>query len=217
MTAAEIAIRLGRCYSGAVFDALREAGHTECTLPHEIKCIDPRLTVAGPVFTVSGHIEAGLDHHETLLRWTEFLSAAPPGSVVVCQPNDHTIAHMGELSSETLRFRGVRGYIVDGGSRDTRFILELGFPVFCRYLCPRDVVGTWVPDEFDVPIRIGGVHVAPGDYVFGDIDGVVVIPGARVQATLERVEEVMSTENKVRKAILQGMDPKQAYLKYGLF
>lgn len=217
MTTDAIADRLARCYSGAVFDALRELGHTRCTLPHEIKCIDPRLTVAGPVFTVTGHLEPGLDQHETLLRWTEFLSVARPGSVVVCQPNDHTIAHMGELSSETLHFRGVRGYVVDGGSRDTGFIRQLGFPVFCRYLCPCDVVGTWVPDAFEVPIRIGDVEVRPGDYVFGDVDGVVVIPAALVLATVERVEEVMSTENKVRKAILQGMDPKQAYLQYGRF
>lgn len=217
MTVARIADRLARCYSGAVFDALREAGHTACTLPHEIKCVDPRLRVAGPVFTVSGHLEPGLDPHETLLRWTEFLSAVPANSVVVCQPNDHSIAHMGELSAETLQFRGVRGYVVDGGSRDTAFILKLGFPVFCRYLCPHDVVGTWVPDEFDAPIRIGTVDVHPGDYVFGDIDGVVVIPAARALETVERVEEVMRTENKVRKAILQGMDPKQAYLRYGLF
>ena len=63
------------------------------------------------------------------------------------------IAHMGELSAETLQFRGVRGYIVDGGCRDTGFILNMGFPVFCRYLTPRDVVGIWVPDRFGEPHR----------------------------------------------------------------
>ena len=179
--------------------------------------MDPALSVAGPVFTVSGHLQPGLDPHETLLRWTEFLSAAPSGAVVVCQPNDGTIAHMGELSSETLQYRGVRGYIVDGGSRDTNFVLKLGFPVFCRYLSPRDVVGTWVADTFGQPISIGGITINNGDYVFGDIDGVVVIPRERVEDTVARVEQVVNTENLVRKAILEGVDPKEAYLRYGLF
>lgn len=209
--------RLTRCYSGAIFDALRETGHTRCVLPPEIRCIDPQWSLAGPAFTVSGHLEPGLDAHETLLRWTDFLSRAPAGSVVVCQPNDLSIAHMGELSAETLHFRGVRGYVVDGGNRDTGFILKLGFPVFCRYLSPRDVVGTWVPDSFGEPVRIGDVTVGNGDYVFGDIDGVVVIPRHRTEAIVQRVEEVMNTENRVRSAILDGIDPREAYLEYGLF
>jgi len=212
-----VTLRLARCYSGAVFDVLREAGHTDCVLPPGIKCVDPRLSLAGPAFTVSGHLEPGIGAHETLLRWTEFLSRAPAGSVVVCQPNDSTIAHMGELSAETLHARGVRGYVVDGGSRDTNFILELGFPVFCRYLCPRDVVGTWVPDSFEEPVIIGSVSIANGDYVFGDIDGVVIVPRMQAEAVVQRVEEVMSTENKVRRAILEGVDPQEAYLKHGLF
>ena len=60
------------------------------------------------------------------------LSKAPSGAVVMCQPNDGTIAHMGELSAETLKYRGVKGYIVDGGCRDVDFILKLGFPVFLQ-------------------------------------------------------------------------------------
>jgi 4-hydroxy-4-methyl-2-oxoglutarate aldolase len=215
--ARDITGRLMNCYSGAVFDVLREKGITNCVLPPEITPLDPSNKMAGEVFTVSGHLDLNLDPHETLLRWTDFLSRAPSGSVVVCQPNDHTIAHMGELSAETLHFKGVNGYVVDGGTRDSEFILSLGFPVFSRYKTPRDVVGAWVPDSFGEDIKIGDVDIRQGDYVFGDLDGVVIIPSSEVQSTVERVEEVMNTENLVRKAILQGMDPKEAYLTYGLF
>ena len=125
--------RLSACYSGALHDTLRELGHTNCVLPSDIKPIDPSYKLAGREFTMEGHLEPGLDGHETLLRWTEFLARAPADRVVICQSNDSTIAHMGELSAETLQFRGVRGYIVDGGNRDTEFVLAMGFPVFCRH------------------------------------------------------------------------------------
>lgn len=209
--------RLEQVYSGAVYDALREMGVEDCVFPHEIKPLKQSMKIAGPAFTVSGHLEKGLDPHETLLKWTEFLSRAPEGHVVVCQPNDLTIAHMGELSAETLQLRGVKGYVVDGGSRDTGYVLDTKFPVFCSYLTPRDVVGTWVPDSYNEDIKIGSVTVSAGDYIFADLDGVLKIPGSIVEELAERVEEVMNTENLVRKAILEGEDPQQAYLKYGRF
>ena len=216
-SADHLSARLAACYSGALHDTLRELGRTNCVLPSDIQPLDPAHKLAGRVFTMDGHLEPGLDGHETLLRWTEFLSRAPAECVVLCQPHDSTIAHMGELSAETLQFRGVRGYIVDGGCRDTGFILVMGFPVFCRYLTPRDVVGVWVPDRFGEPIDIGGVAIETGAYVFGDRDGVVIIPADVAEQTVSRVEKMMQTENLVRKAILDGMDPKQAYLKYGKF
>lgn len=212
----EFSERLADCYSGAIYDVLREFGVRHSALPNAIKCINPKLRLVGPAFTMSG-ARAELSAHETLLRWTEFLSKAPAGAVVVCQPNDDTLAHMGELSSETLMTRGVKGYVVDGGTRDTEFVLRIGFPVFCRYQTPMDVVGRWAPTSFQQPIRIGEVTVNPDDLVFGDIDGVVVIPRDIAAKVVARVEEVMKTENQVRKAILAGMDPQQAYLKFGLF
>lgn len=209
--------RLEGCYSGVVHDVMREMALSDMTLPPAIRPVLPERTLAGPVFTLSGRVEKTADPHRTLLEWTGFLGKAPPGHVVVCQPNDDSIAHMGELSAETLQRRGVLGYIVDGGCRDVNFILEMGFPVFCRYYTPRDVVGTWLPDGFDAPIRIGPVRIHAGDYVCGDRDGVCVIPGARVVEVVERAEAAMNTENLVRKAILEGLDPREAYLKYGKF
>jgi 4-hydroxy-4-methyl-2-oxoglutarate aldolase len=209
--------RLENCYAGAVYDVLRELGHSDCVLPATIRPLTSGTKLAGPVFTVSGRAAPGSDAHQTLLAWTGLLSKAPRGSVVVCQPNDSTMAHMGELSAETMQFRGVRGYIVDGGCRDGSFIEKIGFRVFCRYFIPVDVVGRWLPDSFGEPIRIGSVGVKTGDYVYGDRDGVVVIPGELAERVVTRVEEVMQTESLVRKAILQGVDPQEAYLKYGKF
>ena len=209
--------RLERCYSGVVHDVMRAMGLNHFTLPPEIRPILPEKRLAGPIYTLRGHIEPTADPHETLLAWTGFLSKARPGHVVISQPNDRTIAHMGELSAETLQYRGIRGYITDGGCRDVDFLLALGFPVFCRYFTPRDVVGIWLPDGHDVPIRIGDVTIRPGDYACGDRDGVCIIPRDSVEEVIEQAEAAIATENKVRTAILQGVDPQQAYLKYGKF
>lgn len=124
---------------------------------------------------------------------------------------------MGELSAETLKNKGVLGYVVDGGCRDTDFILQLGFPVFHTFFTPSDIVARWIPDHFGEPVTIGSVTIRGGDYILGDRDGLVVIPKEMAEEAVRRTEEVALTENKVRDAIRGGMDPVDAYLKYGKF
>lgn len=213
----DFAERLSRCYSGAVFDTLRDHGVADTVLPADIRPLDDRLTLAGPVFTLRGSPKPDVSAHESLLAWTGFLSRAPSGHVVVCQGQDDQRALMGELSAETLQGRGVRGYLSDGGCRDAAFIRSIGFPVFGRLHTPRDVVGAWTPDAYDEPIIIGGVRIRKGDYLIADIDGAVVIPAAIVPQVVADVEAVMQAENKVRSAIRAGTDPQEAYLAYGKF
>ena len=209
--------RLAALYTGAVHDVLRAMGHGNCVLPNDIKPLDPTKKVSGEIYTVSGHIDQTRDPHDTLVQWTGLLSKAPSGKVLVCQPNTNMVALMGELSAETLHHKNVRGYVVDGGCRDTEFILKIGFPVFCSFNTPADIVARWVPDRFGEPITIGAVTIRSGDYILGDRDGVVVLPEKIVEDVITQTEQVVSTENKVRSAILDGMDPQQAYLKYGKF
>ena len=212
-----LADRLARCYTGVVYDVLRARGISECILPPTIVPLDREMVAAGPVFTVRGLPDATVSAHETLLRWTELLSRSPKGHVVMVQGHDGERALMGELSAETLQFRGVRGYIVDGGCRDTGFIRRIGFPVFCDKATPRDIVGAWVPVAYDEPISFGQVVVRAGDYVLADCDGIVVIPKAIAEEVVEAAIQAMSTEDKVRAAILSGVDPQQAYLDHGKF
>jgi 4-hydroxy-4-methyl-2-oxoglutarate aldolase len=212
-----LADKLKGCYSGAVYDVLRARGYVHQTLPQYIRPLNLQHKLAGPVFTIQGKRDDSLDAHQSLLKWCELLSNAPANTVLVCQPNDHTLAHMGELSSETLVYKKVLGYIVDGGCRDSAFIENLGFPVFCKYFTPVDVVAKWAATAFGEPIQIGEATIHTGDYVLGDRDGIVIIPGAITEEVVLQTEEVLRTENLVRKAILQGTDPVAAYLRYGKF
>ena len=209
--------RLQDCYTGAVYDVMKGMGVSDSILPSDIRPTDDSLTLAGQIWTCSGRIDESASADETLMAWTGLLSEAPGGSVVVCQPNDGSLAHMGELSAETLKLRAIRGYVVDGGCRDVDFIRRLEWPVFCRYYTPADVVGRWLAEGLGEPIEIGGVSIITGDYLLADIDGVVVIPEGIAEEVVAKTEEIINTESALRRDILQGMAPQQAYKKYRLF
>ena len=183
----------------------------------DVPQLAPGTRLAGPVWTVSGHIDRTKTRHETLLGWCTLLAKAPPGHVVVCQPNNHEVALMGELSAQTLAARGVLGYVVDGGSRDTDLVLEQRFPVFCSFLTPSDIVERWIPDRYGEPIDIGAVTITTGDYLLADRDGVVIIPKAVAAEAIARTEQVVATESEMRRALVGGMDPVEAYNRYGKF
>ena len=209
--------RLRRCYTGVVNDVLRAMGQRDFTLPPEIRPLDPATPIAGPVFTIEGQVKPGVDAHETLLAWTGLLSTCPAGHIWTSQPNDRVVAHMGELSAETLKNKGVLGCVTDGFVRDTNFLLQIGFATWGRGFTPRDVVGHWLPKATGVDICIGDVLIQPGDYLVGDRDGMLRVPQALIDEVLDQSEAAMATESKVRSAILAGVDPQQAYLRYGKF
>ncbi len=213
----QITDRLAKCYTGVVHDVLRAMGERDFTLPPRLRPLMPDRALAGQAFTILGKVDPTADAHETLLAWTGLLSKCPAGHVWVNQPNDGTVAHMGELSAETLGDKGVRGAVVDGMIRDADFLLEQGFQVWHHGFTPRDIVGWWLPAAVEVPIRIGEVDIAPGDYMIGDRDGLIRVPKGIVTEVVERSEEAISTESAIRKAIKGGMDPQEAYLKYGKF
>lgn len=209
--------RLANCYTGVVHDVMRAMGLRDFTLPSELRPIMPERAMAGPAFTIEGRVVEEGDAHETLLAWTGLLSKAPAGSIWVSQPNDRVVAHMGELSAETLKNKGVLGCVADGFIRDVNFLLDIGFQAWCRGFTPRDIVGHWLPAATDVPIVIGDVRIEPGDYMVGDRDGLLRVPKTLVEEVTEKAEAAIAKESLVRKAILAGTDPQEAYLKYGKF
>ena len=209
--------RLQQAYSGIVFDVMRSLGRPDCILPRTIRPLLPDKRIAGRIFTVNGRAAPEASEQETLLAWCKMLSAVPTDTVVICQPNNDAVSHMGELSSETLQYKKVRGYIVDGGCRDSGFIESIDFPVWCRYYTPVDIVSRWIPTELNGTITIGNVSIAADDYVFADRDGIAIIPQGMVEEVADKADEMINRENLVRKAILEGVDPVDAYLTHGKF
>ena len=209
--------RLARCYTGVVNDVMRAMGLRDFTLPPELRPLFPERRMAGPAFTIEGRVDPRADPHETLLAWTGLLSKAKPGHLWVSQPNDRVVAHMGELSAETLKNKGVLGCVVDGYVRDVDFLIAMGFQTWSRGFTPRDIVGYWLPRAVDAEIRIGELIVAPGDWLVGDRDGVIRVPQAICEEVVAAAQQAMATENQVRSAILAGVDPQEAYRRHGKF
>lgn len=204
-------------YTGAVTDILDELGYREQTLPHSIQSLVPGQTVAGRALTILGEPSKAKDSDIVYPPILTMLGGIRPGDVLVYQANDDLSAHLGELSSETAKFRGARGAVIDGGARDTEYMLRLGFPVFARYRTPLDVCGRWRLVDWNVPIVIGPTSIQPGDLVIGDRDGVAIIPQQIAEDVISKAEHVVNTENQVRAAILEGVLPIDAYHRFGRF
>jgi len=205
------------CYTSVVHDVMRARGMKNFTMPTQLQPLQPDMTLTGPAWTVEGRLDEAADPHETLLAWTGLLSRAKPGHIWTAQPHNHVVAQMGELSAETLHRKGVLGCVLDGGLRDAGFILRLGFPCWRVFHTPRDVVGAWLPTGWEVPVTIGEVRIEPGDWLHGDRDGMVRIPAAIVDEVAAAAVEAMGTESRVRTAILDGVDPQEAYRRHGKF
>ena len=213
----DLSVRLSKCYASAVHDVLREIGYGNCVLPPEIQALERGQKLAGEIYTISGCIDQTLSRHDSLLLWSQVLSKVPGGKVLVCQPNTHAVALMGELSARALMVKGTKGYLMDGHCRDVEEIINAGFPVFCRLTTAADIVERWKYNSLGNPITIGTVTIRSGDYIVADMDGAVIVPQEVIEEVVDKTEKVMLTENEMRSAILDGMDPEQAYLKYGKF
>lgn len=215
---AELSSRLGKLYTGAVSDILDEMEYRKQCLPANIRPLDSAMNTAGPVFTVRGRARHFNDGSDPRYKQIEVLNNIFPHSVVVIYPGDeNSCAHWGELMSNVARQKGARGAIIAGGLRDSRQILDIGFPVFYIFHNPTTAVWRWELTDYNIPLQIGGVAIRPGDYVLGDIDGIIVIPGEIIEDVITRAEEVTSKETVVRLGLQKGEKIEDLFERYKVF
>ena len=117
--------------------------------------------------------------------------------------------------STAARERGCLGAVVDGGVRDVPYIDEMQFPVFAKFKCAASSVGRWNIRQWQVPVKIGDTVICPGDFVFCDTDGVVVVPKDIITEVLVDAESVFAREGGMRRELRQGVPITEAYKKYG--
>lgn len=213
----ELCERFMRVYTGAITDVLDEMGIYHRTLPHTLQPLVPGTKMAGVAFPVYGTPNYKVDYQTSIRKVLTMLGEAPRDAVLVYQTNDSVSAHLGELSVTSLKVRGCRGAVIDGGVRDVEFILREGFPVFARYKTPTDCIPRWELLERNCSIIIGDVRIAPGDVIVADHDGIVAVPKEVAVEVLFKGEEVVNTENQVREMVRRGMMPLEAYERYGRF
>lgn len=213
----ELCDRYADLYTGAITDVMDDQGLYDQTLDPDITPLEPGMSTAGLAFPVVGRPNRNIDGEKNIRRILQMLGAAPEDGVVIYKSNDDRSAHIGELSVTALKEQGCRGAVLDGGVRDTSYILERDFPVFNRYETPADAVYRWEILDWDVSTVVGGVEVQPGDIVVGDLDGVIVVPRVHAESILVDAEDLRESENHVRDAVRNGMAPLEAYDEYGTF
>src|SRR3954451_23576939 len=206
--------RLARLYTPVVADVLDRLGYRDQSLRAEIRPLIPGQTLAGfarPVLTIPA---PELSPAEPYKGEMAAVDALGPDDVMVVSTCDWSF--WGELLSTAARFRGCRGVVIDGYTRDTRAIKAMGFPVFCRGIHPADSLGRLDVTAHDVPIHCGGVAVHPLDLVLADDDGVVIIPRAAAEKAIAHAEHKVSGENLVREKLAEGMSVTEAFRRFGV-
>ncbi|MFZ2652331.1 MAG: RraA family protein [Burkholderiaceae bacterium] len=188
-------------------DVLDSLGLMRQAMQAFLRPLDDQLLLIGRARTglytpVYAH-RAGENPYEVEIALVDDLQ---PGDVVVlaCHGPTQRIAPWGELLSTASKARGAAGCVTDGLVRDVKQIRAMNFPVFHGGIGPLDTKGRARMIERDVPVECAGVAVRPGDMVFGDVDGVVVIPREHEAEVIARALVKASGENQSRTALQRG-------------
>jgi 4-hydroxy-4-methyl-2-oxoglutarate aldolase len=208
----------GKLYSAVLSDVLDEFGFRQQAMRPAIRPLDDRLVLAGfartGIFRETFHVAPGENPYELEIKIIDDLK---PDDVVVFGCGDsNRIAPWGELLTTAALARGAVGAVTDGFVRDVRGIREARFPVFHGGIAPLDSKGRGKVADIDVPIECSGVSVATGDLVFGDVDGVVIVPRRVEDDVLARAFSKVDSENATREALLRGAKLKEVYDRYGV-
>jgi regulator of RNase E activity RraA len=175
------------------------------------------LTVLEADVFVESHDPSGTDFvSEPFGLMFRALDDLKAEEVYICTGGSPRYALWGELMSTRAINLGAAGAVVDGYHRDTSGILQLGFPTFSYGGYAQDQAPRGKVIDFRVPLEIGGVRMMPGDIVFGDLDGVCVIPRAAEEEVFRRSLEKVGKENLVGRAIQDGMSAQEAFKKFGV-
>lgn len=203
-------------YTAVLSDACDAAGRRDRALGPDIRPLDESTVLVGRAKTV---VWAPMYHVPDRPYDKEIaaVDSLEPGEVfVMAVGRSREIVPWGELLSTAAVARGGRGAVLDGLVRDTPRIKAMGLPVFCTGRRPYDSCGRGIVVDYDVPLAIDGVSVMPGDLVFGDADGVVIVPRAVEAEVLERAWSKVAGENTTRDALRAGTSLGEVYRTHGI-
>jgi regulator of RNase E activity RraA len=216
---AEICARYKRLYAGLIFDILEHFGYPNQALCHNIAPISPEMKLAGPAFTLKGSTTAVKDEKVRYRRLAAIKDMRFPCVEVRDSATRFNVALYGELTATTAAAHGAVGALIDGGTRDSGMLISMGFPVFAKYRSPVEAFGRVMTLDHQVPILVSGelsetVVVNPGDFIFGDIDGALVIPKDLTLKVLLEAERIAGIEDAARSDFKKGDDPIEVFKRH---
>lgn len=203
-------------FSGVLADVLDRLGHRTSALPAAIRPLKPEWKILGRAATLSA-VTVAADPVKPYAIELACVDSLKPGDVLVATTNgDRSSALWGELLSTACRAHGAVGAIIDGLTRDAAKIMSMDFPVFASGFSPLDSRGRLDGISHGQPIRIGECVVNPGDWIFGDIDGIVVIPAKLADRAFPLAVEKITGENKVRAELAKGRSAAEVFEEFGI-
>ncbi|NLS96745.1 MAG: RraA family protein [Planctomycetaceae bacterium] len=212
----EIIERYERLYTGAVNDVMREMCMPNQGLPPQIVPLRDEMVVAGFAFTIRSAADPTLSG-ELEVR-VKMLDELRPNMVCVWNANGlDGASHWGGVMTRASKKRGIRGAIIDGGIRDTKDILEQGFPIWYRYRTSNGALSRCKITHYQVPIVMEGVIIKPGDLILADIDGALVVPRKIVEAVLQRAEQIERNEGEIKEWVDAGLPAETIHERGGYF
>ena len=205
-------------YVAAVCDILDELGFRKQAMHQRIRPLLPHIHTCGFIGRARTFRWMETDHvaqDDPYGLEIEAMDSLRAGDVVIHSTDHGGInAPWGELMSTIARRNGVAGCVCDSQIRDCIKIIEMDFPVYYAGIRPLDSKGRAIVMEYDVPVKCGEVLVHPGDIIFADFDGVVVIPKQVEHDIFEKAKEKVDNENLSRKELLEGKSLREVYDKY---
>ena len=216
-TGMELLHRLERLYTGVICDVLDgELGlrNNASIMSHEIRPLYPGAVVAGYAVTALAVPVCSAPEIPYKKQMAMIDSLRPGDVAVLTQSGAMTASLWGGLLSAGAKQKGARGAVLDGITRDTMEIIQSGFPVFVKGIAPGNSKGRLDVIELNVPIICGGASVNPGDVIFGDNDGVVVIPRGIAVDVVRLAEEKREKERLFKKALENGGNLAEMFAAY---
>ncbi|WP_234736739.1 RraA family protein [Tellurirhabdus bombi] len=217
----EVQARFLKIYTGLVYDAMESIGLSGRAMQSGLYPLIHTMKVAGPAFTAHGIATPSRDEKVHDIRLGMFKSMTPGCVQVRDTQGDLSCGQFGEISATAAAANGCVGAVIDGSTRDSNYLIDMGFPTFCRFRNPVEAFGRFMIVDYQIPIYVKGIDglmlINPGDYIFGDNDGVVVVPYEKTIEVLEIAESWFEAEAKSRKAMAEGRDPFDVYEEFGRF
>lgn len=205
-----------KLYVAVVSDVLDSLGYLNQAMSAELRPIDPHMRVIGRAHTAltADVYERPAEPYKLEI---EAVDALKPGDVMVaCTNESQRTCFWGELLSTAAQARGATGCVIDGHTRDALRIQEMEFPLFCTGFRPVDSSYRSTVIDYGVPVKVGGVLINPGDIIFGDFDGIVVIPKDQLGTVVEKAVEKVESENQSRDMLREGAMLRDVYDTFGV-
>jgi regulator of RNase E activity RraA len=206
-----------RFYSPLISDTMDRLGIKSGVMHHSVQSVlsDPHLKVCGLAFPCRVVPTEKYVEIHTLL---EMVDNIPEHAVVVVSSDRQIDAALwGGLMSARAKARGAVGAVVNGGVRDIEQIADLGFPVFGSYRCIKDIRTRGYMAKYNVPVYTAGITVVPGDIVFGDANGVIVIPHEKFEQVYTELDRVYNSEAETQRGLVEGRDARGLFEEHGTF